>query len=274
MTSLQATARQAGRSRTLEIGARLGFVARGLIYVVIAWLAIQIALGHPEHQANQSGALAAVASQPLGTALLWLVGLGFLGYALWRLSEAAFGTAAEGRKAGARLKSLVRGVVYLAFAVSTFSFLAGNPGQSQKQKQQTLTAQLMHEPYGRWLVGLAGLVFAGVGLYMIVRAAKKEFAKDLELGGLNETTRRAVLRAGMVGEAARGAVFALVGALVLDAAVTYDAKKSSGLDGALRTLAHQSYGPVLLWLAALGLLAFGAYSVACAKWAKVSPGNR
>jgi Domain of Unknown Function (DUF1206) len=270
MTQLEQSARRAAHSRALEFAARLGYAARGLIYLVIAWLTIQIAVGHSRRQANQRGALAELASQPLGTALLWLVGAGFLGYSLWRFSEAAFGTVAEGGNGSARLKSLIRGVVYLAFAISTFLFLAGQPGQPQKQKQQTTTAALLREPFGRWLVGVAGLVFAAVGLYMVVSGAKKRFEKNLDLRGAGRHTRNAVVRAGVVGEVARGAVFVLVGALVVDAAVTFEPKQSSGLDGALRTLAQQSYGPVLLWLVGLGLAAFGLHSIACARWAKVS----
>jgi hypothetical protein len=92
--------------------ARFGLTARAFVYVVIGWLAVQIALGHGHQQANQRGAIATVAQHAFGKVLLWVLAIGFAAYALWRLSEAAFGTAAEGRKAGTRLQSLVRGIIY------------------------------------------------------------------------------------------------------------------------------------------------------------------
>ena len=131
--------------------ARFGLAARGFVYLVIGWLTLQIALGHHTPQANQSGALAEVAQHSFGQALLWLLGAGFAAYAIWRLSQAAFGTAAEGTKAGPRLKSLVRGIVYAGFAVSTFSFIAGTSTRGQRQ-QQVIGDRPGHAPQS-WPLG-------------------------------------------------------------------------------------------------------------------------
>jgi len=248
--------------------ARFGLAARGFVYVAIGWLTLQIALGHHTQQANQSGALAEVAQHSFGKVLLWLLGIGFAAYALWRLSQAAFGTAAEGSKAGPRLKSLVRGIVYAGFAVSTFSFIAGTPAKGQRQQQESLTARVMHHSYGRWAVGLAGAVVVIVAIAMVVEGASRKFEQQLEMAELHGTTRTVVLRLGMVGTITRGLVFALAGFLVIDAAVTVDPKKSTGLDGALRTLADQPFGPWLLGAAALGLIAFGLYGFASVRYAK------
>jgi hypothetical protein len=253
--------------------ARWGLAARGLVYLLIGWLAIQIALGHANHQANQRGAFAELASQPLGTVLLWMLAIGLTGYALWRLAEAAFGSASEGRKTGARLKSLVRGIVYAGFAASAFAFLAGNPGKSQKQKQQSVTAEVLHHSFGQVLVGLAGAVAVAVGIAFVVEGVKRKFLRELQLDRVSGATRTAVIRLGMAGTIARGVVFGIAGILIIDAAITFDPKKSSGLDGALRTLAQNGWGAALLWLLALGLLAFGLYGFAVAKWGKVRPGD-
>lgn len=273
MSDVKNSARRASESQGMAAFARIGLASRGFIYIVIGWLAIQIALGHSDNQANQRGAIAEVAQQPLGKLVLWLLGFGLAAYALWRLSEAAFGTAADGRKTTSRLKSLGRGIIYASFAVTTFLYIAGNPGKSTSQKQQSTTAKLLHHSYGQWLVAIAGLVIIGFGAGMIVTGAKKKFTKNLQMHRLTGTTRDAVVRLGMVGYIARGVVFVIIGILVIDAAVTYDPKKSSGLDGALRTLAHQSWGAVLLWFLALGLVAFGVYGFATAKWGKVRPDN-
>jgi hypothetical protein len=269
MTGLGASARRARKTAPAAALARLGLAARAFVYVVIGWLALQIAAGHHTEQANQRGALAEVAGQPLGKVLVWITGIGFAGYALWRLSEAALGTAAEGDDAGPRLKSLARGLVYLGLAVSTISFVTGNSNQGQAQQQATTTAKLLRHSYGQWLVGLAGVIVVVVGAVMVFEGARKKFEKDLRLDGLSATTRKVVVSLGVVGTIARGVVFCVAGVLVVDAAVTYDPKESSGIDGALRTLAAQSFGPWLLGALAVGLIAFGAYGFAAARWAKV-----
>ncbi len=248
--------------------ARFGLAARAFVYVVIGWLAVQIARGHGSHEANQRGALADIAQHSFGIALLWILGIGFAAYAIWRLSEAAFGTAAEGKKPGPRLQSLVRGIVYAAFALTTFSFIAGSSKRGQSQQQATLTGRVMKHGYGRWLIGLIGLIVVVVGLGMIVEGLRKKFEKQLRMDELTGRTRTVVVRLGMIGTTARGVVVAVAGVLVVDAAVTFDPQKSTGLDGALRTLADRAYGPWLLGALALGLIAFGLYGFAAARWAK------
>ncbi|MCW2542326.1 MAG: hypothetical protein JWN95_4051 [Frankiales bacterium] len=268
MVRVTTSAREASDSPAMAAAARFGLAARAFVYLVIGWLAIQIALGHRTQQANQKGALAEVAGHSYGTVLLWILGLGFACYALWRLSEAAFGVAGEGRKAGPRVQSLVRGIIYAALCVTTFVFIAGGARRGQAQQQQTATAKVMKHGYGRWLVGLVGIIVVVVGVMMIVEGVTKKFEKQLRMNELHGTVRKVVVRLGVVGTIARGIVFAIAGALVVDAAVTYDATKSTGLDGALRTLANQAYGPWLLGLLAVGLIVFGIYGFAAARWAK------
>jgi hypothetical protein len=269
MSTLESSVRRASNSPGMARLAQFGLAVRGFVYLVIGWLAIQIALGHRSQEANQRGALATVAQHAGGKAVLWILGLGFAAYALWRISEAAFGTAAEGRRAGPRVQSLVRGIVYAAFAVTTFSFIAGTSKQSQAQQQASATAKLMKHDYGRWLVGATGLVVVAVGLGMVVEGVRKKFEKQLRMNELHGATRTAVIWLGVIGTTARGIVFAVAGALVVEAAVNYDAAKSTGLDGALRTLADRPYGPWLLGVLAVGLIAFGLYGLAAARFAKV-----
>jgi hypothetical protein len=268
MTEVALSPRRAANSQTMAGLARFGLSARAFVYIVIGWLAIQIALGHSSNEANQRGAVADIAQHSFGIALLWILGIGFAAYAIWRLSEAAFGTAAEGKKAGPRVQSLVRGIVYALFSVTTFSFIAGASKQGQAQQQVSLTARLMRHGYGRWLVGLIGLIVVLVGLSMIVEGLKKKFEKQLRMDEMRGPTRTLVVRFGMVGTIARGVVFAIAGALVVDAAVTLKPRKSTGLDGALRTLAHYPYGAWLLGIVAVGLIAFGLFGFAQARWAK------
>lgn len=260
---------EVAHSKALKAAARLGLAARGVVYLIIGFLAIDIAAGGgSSHQANQRGAFAEIASQPGGVVLLVLVAIGLAGYACWRYVQAAVGTPEDGKKAGPRAQSLCRAVVYTGLCASAISVLAGSSSSSQDQKSQGWTAAFMHNAVGRWLVGLAGIVVLAVGAALIVEGVRRKFRKHLDTAQMSARTEKAVTVLGTIGTTARGVVFALVGVLVVDAAVTEDPHKSRGLDGALRTLAQQSYGPWLLALIALGLVAFGVFGLAMAKWAR------
>lgn len=268
MTDLHVPVRRASPESAVSASARLGLVVRGVLYLVIGWLAIDIARGQPSHQANQRGALAEIGARTDGIVLLWIMAAGFAAYAFWRLSEAVYGTAAAGRKTGPRLQSLARGIFYAALCVSTVLVIASSSSQSQSHQQATLTARTMRHAWGRWLVGGVGVLVVAIGLAMVAQGLTRRFEKDLQMNELSGSTRRIVVGLGTVGTTARGLVFGLAGALVIDAAVTFRPGKSKGLDGALRALAGEPYGQLLLGVVAAGLLAFGLYGLTAAKWAK------
>ena len=118
-------ARQASNSKAAHFLARAGLTARGVIYILVGWVAVLVALGHGSHEADQTGALQLLAGKPYGLVSLWLLGIGFAAYALWRLSEAAFGVTGDRPGAGPRLKSLARAVIYAGFSYLTFSVKIG-----------------------------------------------------------------------------------------------------------------------------------------------------
>ena len=263
-----ASGRRAADSRPAQLLARAGLTARGILYILIGWVAILVALGNHSHQADQQGALQLLASTSFGRIMLWLIGIGFAGYALWRLSEAAFGVTGEGDGAGPRLKSLGRAIIYAAFAYLTFKIIAGTAGNESK-KQQDFTANVMHHSGGRWLVGIVGLIVVIAGVTLMVEGLRARFMKYLQTYRMSARTRKLVRRLGMIGTTARGLVFAAVGALIVDAALTFNAAKAGGLDKALLTLRNQPFGEFILILVALGLLAFGLYGLAEARWRRV-----
>jgi len=263
------TARRASDSPAARALARVGLTARGVLYILIGWVAVLIALGHSSHEADQQGALQLLARQPYGLVSLWLLGIGFVGYALWRLSEAAFGVTGEKNGAGPRLKSLARALVYAFFGYLTFKIIAGAGGGSQAARQEDLTASVMRHTGGRWLVGIVGLAIVIVGLALVLEGIRRKFLKFLQLSRLSRRARRIVELLSMIGTAARGAVFALAGVLVIEAAATYKPAKAGGIDKALLTLRGQPYGEFLLGLAALGLIIFGVYGLCEARWRRV-----
>jgi Domain of Unknown Function (DUF1206) len=263
------SARRAAGSRTAHLLARAGLAARGIIYLLIGWIAILVALGQSSRQADQQGALLLLARQPYGLVSLWLLGIGFAGYALWRLSEAAYGVTVDGNRPGPRLTSLARAVVYAGFAYLTFTVISGAHG-SQARKQQDLTAHVMHQgTAGRWLVGIAGLIIVIAGLTLVMEGIRRRFLKYLRTSQMSARTRRAVERLGVIGTIARGVVFALAGVLAIEAAITFRPAKDGGIDKALLTLRNQPFGEFLLILVALGLIIFGVYGLCEARWRRV-----
>jgi uncharacterized protein DUF1206 len=262
------SARRASSSSAAHFFARAGLTARGIIYILVGWVAILVALGHSSREADQRGALQLLAGKPYGLVALWLLGIGFACYALWRLSEAAFGVTGEPPGAGPRLKSLARAIIYAGLSYLTFTVISGTD-HSQSGRQQDITAAAMRHPAGRVLVGLVGLAIIACGAVLVVEGARKKFMKYLLTARMSPRVHRAVQLLGMTGTIARGVVFALAGVLVTDAALTHKAAKSGGIDKALLTLRDQPFGPFLMMLAAVGLLLFGVYGLCEARWRKV-----
>ena len=262
------SARRASGSPAAHFLARVGLTARGVIYILIGWVAVLVALGHSSHEADQQGALHLLAGKSYGLVSLWILGIGFAGYALWRLSEAAFGVTGEPPGIGPRLKSLARAVIYAGLSYLTFTVISGTD-RSQSRRQQDITATAMQHPAGRVLVGVVGLVIVACGIILVVEGARKKFMKYLRTIQMSARTRRVVKLLGVTGTIARGLVFALVGVLVIDAAITHKASESGGIDKALLTLRDQPFGVFLVMLAALGLIVFGVYGLCEARWRKV-----
>ena len=248
--------------------ARTGLTARGIIYLLVGGVAVLVAFGHSSREADQRGALQLLADKPYGVILLWLLGIGFAAYALWRLSEAAFGVTGDPPGAGPRLKSLARGLIYAGFAYLTFDVISGSR-RSQSHQQEDMTATAMRHAEGRWLVGLVGLAIVIAGLVLVIEGVRRKFMKYLRTWQMSHRTRRVIEILGMIGSIARGLVFALAGVLVVDAAVTHQASQAGGIDKALLTLRNQPFGEVLVLLAALGLVVFGVYGLCEARWRKV-----
>jgi hypothetical protein len=262
------SARRAANSPAAHALARAGLLARGIIYILIGWVAILVAAGQSSREADQAGALQLLVGKPYGMISLWLLGIGFVGYALWRFSEAAYGVTGEKNGAGPRLKSLFRGLVYAGLAYLTFQVITG-ANSNEAAKQQDVTASVMHHAGGRWLVGIVGLIVVVAGVALIAQGVRRRFMRYLETSRMSPRTRRVVEWLGVIGTVARGVVFALVGALVIDAAVTYSPSKAGGVDKALLTLRDQPFGVFLLGLAAAGLIVFGIYGLCEARWRRV-----
>ncbi|MFF2353509.1 DUF1206 domain-containing protein [Kitasatospora sp. NPDC058115] len=246
---------------------RAGFTARGVVYVLVGYLALRIALGRGgSEEADRQGALQRIADQPFGRALLWLLAAGFACMALWRAVSATAGGQGHG-KPGSRILDAGRAAFYASVCWSTAVFAAGAGAASDSDRtSKDWTATALGLPGGRVLVGAAGAVLVGVGTGIAVRAFLRTFLRKLDTGAMGPRTRAAVTAGGIVGNTARGAVFAAVGVFVITAAVRFDPDRAKGIDDTLRSFAATPAGPGLLTATAVGLLLFGAFSFASARW--------
>ncbi|MFE2689824.1 DUF1206 domain-containing protein [Streptomyces mirabilis] len=266
-------ARRAANSRAVAAAARAGFVARGVIYVLIGVLSLRIAFSGGGKQADRGGAIAEIAQKPFGTVLLWLLGAALAGMAVWRLSEAAFGQAGpDGEKPEKRAMAAGRFVFYGFVSYSVLSYAAGDKGSgsgSSDKNSQDVTAKALDWPGGQWIVGIAGTAVAAAGVWIAVRAVMRKFEKHLKMSEISQKTRKVVDFFGVFGGTARGIVFATAGGFAIAAAVQHKPGKAKGMDNTLRTFAGTPAGPWLLALIAIGLMAFGVFSWANARWREV-----
>jgi hypothetical protein len=250
-----------------EIGmlGRAGFLARGVMYIVIGWIALLLAFGKTSQQADRTGALHELSTTPFGAVALWILVIGFFGMALWRLCQAAFG--GHGMKPSSRLMALARGVVYavIGYGVLRYTLGEGSP-QSSNQQAVDLTATLMRHPGGRIAVVIIGLAFIVGGVCVGYQAWRERFRKELRTGKMRPTTRRVVEWLGRVGGVARGIVFVTAGVFLVVAAAQARPGQAKGLDSSLRALAETPFGPWLLALVAIGLVMFGLFSCCEARW--------
>ncbi|QSY48870.1 MULTISPECIES: DUF1206 domain-containing protein [Streptomyces] len=266
---------RAARGKGTAMAARAGLAARGVIYLLVGVLALRIAHngGDGGEQADRGGAVQELAEKPFGQVLVWAVGIGLIGMALWRLSEAVFGAAGpDGRKARARLLSAVRFVFYSVVAGSVIAFAAGERGSgagSTDEQSKDITARVLGWPAGQALVICAGAALAGAGVWIAVRAALRTYRRQLNLWDMSEGTRRTVDVLGVAGGVCRGLLFATAGGFAIQAAVAYDPDRAKGLDDTLRTFAGTPAGPWLLTVVAVGLVLFGLFSFAMARWRNV-----
>jgi hypothetical protein len=264
-------ARRMAKGSAAEGAARAGLTARGVIYVLVGLLALQIAFGDSEQQADRGGALAELSEKPFGAVLLWALGIGLVGMALWRLLEVLFGSVGrDGRSPRKRLLAAARCVFYTFVAYSVLSFAAGSGGSgSSDQQSKDVTARALQAPAGQWLVGAAAAGIVVVGVWIAARAALREYHDKLKLGQLSPRARRLVDVTGVGGGVARGAVFIAAGSFAVRAAVDYEPDRAKGLDDTLRSLAETPLGPWLLACVAAGLVLFGLFSFAMARWRRV-----
>ena len=263
-------ARQAGP--WVERLARVGYIAKGVIYAVIGFLAFREAVGAGGRSTDPSGAIHSIGTQPFGGVMLALLAVGLACYALWKVVQGVKDPDGKGSDA----HGIVRRVAYVGSG-ALYGLLAYTAAQSilgaedTSEDAATASAMALQPPVGPILVGLVGVVVVAVGLYQLYAAYEAKFRDDLRLTQMGEAEERWVIYAGRIGTAARAVAIGVAGTFLLLAAYQSDPSEARGLGAALETVQHQPLGPYMLGTIAIGLLVYGAFMFAIARYRRIDP---
>jgi hypothetical protein len=252
--------------------ARWGLVSKGSLYLLVGVIAADVSIGGGERLRDRGGALASVADSWYGKIIVGLLAVGLAGYAAWRFAEGVLGRPLEGGKKEGLLKRLgyfARALWYLGLFGIAVSALYGANESSGSREEDRFTARVLEWPLGRWIVAAIGLAILGAGVFNVWRAVTRSFRKNLKLRKMSEVEEKGFTIMGVVGHLARGVVFGLIGFFLVRAAWRYEPKDTVGLDGALAEILRQDYGDTLLGIVATGLIAFGLYCYAEARYREV-----
>lgn len=252
-------------SRTFRVLVGVGLVSFGIVHLLVAWVALELAWGRSGggKSADQQGALQQLSNTPLGPGLLWVMALGLFALVPWMVGLVIWGytwVRTRGRRNAKRTGALARGVVYAFLGYTAAKIAAGSGQDSSNPEQKSLSARILAYPFGPALLAVVAAVIAAVGVYVVFRGLSKRFFDDLQ-GRPSEP----VVRLGQVGYLARGLAIVIVAVLFAWSAMAHDPKKAGGLDQAFHTVKDQPFGGVLLTIMALGFVAFGLY---CAAWSR------
>ena len=267
-------------SPAIELAARIGYAAKGVVYIVVGGLAVLAAFGKSGGQTTGShGAIHTLLDKPAGVVLVSMLAAGLACYAMWCLIQAIFDPEHHGKngpkRIGLRAFRFFKGIVHGMLVVAAIGMVTGrntNPdGTSGDSNIEEWTAKLMSLPLGLWLVGIAGASVIGYGAYQLYRAWTADLDKHLSLGQLDAKARRPAIYTSRFGIGARGVVFGVIGVGLILAALHANPNEARGFGGALSTLARQPYGPWLLATTAVGLMAYGLYELLRARYRIIHP---
>ncbi|MEX0790193.1 MAG: DUF1206 domain-containing protein [Actinomycetota bacterium] len=257
--------------KAIEYLARTGLAGRGLVYLLIAFVAMQIPFGEPS-SADKEGVMASISSKPWGTPVLIAIAIGFAGYAIWRLVEAILDPEGKSKKTEGKFKRagyLFRGILYTTFAYSALRVAFTKQSQGSTQKAQETTAGVFSLPGGKWIVLAFGLGVIAAGAYNGYRAFAGKYRKDFKVHEMSASQRKFLFPVAAAGLYSRAVVFCLVGIFFVRSALTIDPAKARGLDGALHEILNSPGGYWWLEIVAAGLAAFGIFSLAQARYRSI-----
>jgi hypothetical protein len=242
----------------------LGHIAKGVVYFLVGGLALQAAAGKGGKVSSQEGAVRTIGEQPFGRLLLVAAGIGLFCYALWRLFQAVFNPERErgAKGAGKRIGRAFSGLGHGALGVSAFQLSMGHRAADHGHESRVWIARVLAQPFGNALVAAVGLGLCAYAVFQVYCAVVSKFPEPLDGRASSQSTVTSIARIGL---AARGVVFAIIGVSFVRAAMAGSSGKARDVGGALRDVAAQPYGRVLLGVVAIGVAAYGVYQLVVAR---------
>ena len=247
---------------------RLGYVAKGIIYLLIGTLAFRLGAGLDGGRLlDPAGALTILFRQPFGQLLLLVIGVGILTYSAWQFVEAIWDTRRKGGGWGwwGRSLTIIKGAAYGSVGVQAIRMLLGVRGSQGSE----LAEDVISVPLGGVFLALVGVGVAIYGLFEIKDALQARFGEDLDTARLQREAGTWATTIGSIGNGARGIILVIMGSAFVGAGLDRDPQKVGGISDALRMLFGQPYGIVLVGLVGGGLALFGVFQLLHARYARL-----
>jgi hypothetical protein len=269
----ESAVKQAAANPQLEFLERVGYVARGVLYMAMGLLALRIVLGIAGGKATDlSGSLVSLIGNPFGKLVLIAMIIGLAAYSIWGFVRAIFDPLHRGRDASgvmARLGFVSSALSYAAIAWFALQIYTGAGSSASGDSTQKTASALLSHPFGGVLTIIVGLVAVGVAIGQFVEAYRATFKQDLKSAEMSQSERSLAIALGRFGMFARGITFAVIGWFLIQAGIHKSAGLAHGFGGAFLFLLAQPFGKLLLGVVALGFIALGLHSLACARWVRL-----
>jgi hypothetical protein len=268
----EAHARHAVRKASPWVGllGRFGLVAKGCVYVVIGWIALQAAIHDGGHVVDQRGALRQVFQHTFGTIMLAALTVGLFGYMTWCVARALFNPEREPHDLKGYSKRVFRagsGIAYGGLGVAAARLLVGM--RARHTSARDWSRWFMQQPFGKTLLAMIGIGIAVYGVTRVFKAWKGGLKEELVLEGVAGRVAHSILAMGRIGHGVRGVVFIIIGVFAVIAAAHANPEEAKGIAESLSYLAGKPYGPYLLGIVAVGLIAYGLFQFIEARYRRI-----
>jgi hypothetical protein len=252
--------------KSIEKLAQVGLIAKGIVYVLVGFIAFFAAfnIGNRSENVSQDSAFSFVEDLPAGNLLLWALAVGLLCYSAWRMIQTFRKSDGEQIKTAKRFRYFFSGLAYLLLTFSVVRF-ALDQGSGGGDKNQKMAGEMMTKPFGTWLVLIAGLIFAAVGIYQIWYGLSEKYKKHVQSFNLHTAASTLLLRSGKIGYVARGVVWLLISYMLTRAGLHHNSSEAGSTDKAFQIL-ENSMGPYIAGVLGLGLVAYGIFSFIRARY--------
>lgn len=243
--------------------AKLGLAAKGVVYCLIGMLAFMSAFqlgGQTSQKSNTTGVFRFIMEQPAGKIILAVIVVGLLCYSIWRFVQTFLDTENKGSRAGGLAKRFTyffSGLTYLSVFYFSLKFLLSNGNSSGSNSNQDLAKNILEQPAGQWLLGIAAVIMLGIGIYQIWYGNSEKYRKHVNYQELDRKASGSLLRAGKIGFISRGIVWLVIAFLFSKAALHNRSSEAGDTSSAFSFIQQSSYGTYLLAALGLGLICYG-----------------